>query len=205
MATVTTEPPTRAKATPLDHPYEISVNLYQRMIDLGVFRASDPVYLWKGRLVAKMTKGRQHVVTLTKLYDRVVKVIPDGWHVEQEQPIEIGRTSMPEPDLMVVRGSPDDYLNRAPGPGDVALIVEVADSSLAEDQGDVLVTYAEKMIPIYLIVNLPQRRMEVHTDPTGPAEAAFYRTVRFYGLAEELPLILDGLEIARFAVRDLLP
>ena len=37
----------------------------------------------------------------------------------------------PEPDLCVVRGESDDYTDHHPGPADIALIVEVADSSLA--------------------------------------------------------------------------
>ena len=41
---------------------------------------------------------------------------------------------MPEPDLVVVRGTWRDYKSRYPEPADTALVVEVAYSSLSEDR-----------------------------------------------------------------------
>src|SRR4051794_1123842 len=99
-------------ASPLDHPYRISIDRYNRMIEAGAFTSSERIYLWEGQLVTKMTKGRPHVVASVKLDQRLVAILPAGWHVEQEQPVEIGGHSVPEPDLMVVRGSIDDYRHR---------------------------------------------------------------------------------------------
>ena len=74
---------------------------------------------------------------------------------------------MPEPDISVVRGRSRDYINQ-PGAGDVALIVEVADKGrLAFDRGEKLGSYAGGGIPVYWIINLVDRQVEVYTDP-GP-------------------------------------
>ena len=80
----------------------------------------------------------------------------------------------------------------------------VADTSLAEDQGEVLETYAAQAIPIYWIVNLRQRRIEVYTDPTGPAGPPFYRSVHHYAADDDVPVVLDGREVGRFLARDVL-
>jgi hypothetical protein len=65
--------------------------------------------------------------------------------------------------------------------------------------------YAFNRIPIYWIVNLVENQVEVYTDPTGPAETAEYRQRRDYGVFDKIPLVIDGQEVGRFPVRDLLP
>jgi hypothetical protein len=87
----------------------------------------------------------------------------------------------------------------------VTLIVEVADSSLPMDAGEVLETYAANAIPIYWIVNIPRRRIEVYSEPSGPAESPTYRASRLYLLGEEVPVVLDGREGGRVAVDAILP
>jgi hypothetical protein len=84
-------------------------------------------------------------------------------------------------------------------------VVEVADSSLAIDSGEVLQTYAREAIPVDWIVNLPKRRIEVYTEPSGSAAAPSYRGQRSYGPDDEVPVVLDGREVGRIAVRDVLP
>lgn len=192
-------------ASPLDHPYHLSAARYYEMIELGALRQRDALYLWKGRLVAKMTKGRSHVVAQSKLTNRMVPIVPAGWHVEQDQPIAIGNDSVPEPDLTVVRGVEDDYRDAPPSARDIALVVEVSDSSLAEDLGDVLQTYAAERIPVYWIVNLPRRVIVVHEDPTGPAERPDYRIRQEYPEGAAIPVVIEGREIGRIAVSDILP
>lgn len=192
-------------ASPLDHPYHLSAERYYEMIALGALRKRDALYLWKGRLVAKMTKGRPHVVAQSKLTNRMVPLVPVGWHVEQDQPIAIGNDSAPEPDLTVIRGTEDDYRNAPPSARDIALIVEISDSSLAEDLGDVLQTYATERVPVYWVVNLPKRVIVVHEDPTGPAERPDYRVRQEYPAGTEIPVVIEGREIGRIAVSDILP
>ena len=73
---------------------------------------------------------------------------------------------MPEPDISVVRGNSDDYLDQ-PGASDVPLVVEVAavKGRLAHARGDKLDTYAGGGIPVYWIVNLVNRQVEVYSRP----------------------------------------
>jgi Uma2 family endonuclease len=85
------------------------------------------------------------------------------------------------------------------------MVVEVADSSLADDRSLKGRLYARAGIPIYWIINLVDLRVEVYTDPTGPAAAPSYRSERAYGVGEVVPLIVEGREVARVDVREFLP
>jgi Uma2 family endonuclease len=71
----------------------------------------------------------------------------------------------PEPDLAVVKGPPEAYLGRHPGPEDVLAIVEVADSSVDFDRTSKQRLYSAAGIATYWIVNIPEDRIEVFDAP----------------------------------------
>lgn len=179
---------------------------YLDMIEAGIIRDKERVFLWKGRIVEKMGRNWPHSKGVLKLLALVFQIAPPGYFVQPEQPMVLGDDSMPEPDFTVVRGTLEDYgPRRRPSAADVALIVEVSDSTLAEDRGEALESYAAAGIPVYWIVNLRANALEVYTEPTGPADLPRYRTTVVLGPADEVAVILDGLEVARLVVRDILP
>jgi Uma2 family endonuclease len=108
--------------------------------------------------------------------------------------------SEPEPDVSVIRGSIRDYENRHPGPGDVALVVEVTRTTAAKDRKLARV-YAASGIPAYWIVNVPARRLEVYSGPSGGA----YSDRRVLAETETADVVLDGQAVGTVAVADLLP
>ncbi len=179
--------------------YRFSVAQYEKMINAGVLTKQDKVELIEGLLVKKMTKNSHHLTTTWQIDRHLGARMPEGWITVTEWPILLAR-SEPEPDVMLLRGSIADYADRKPGPGQVALLVEVADSSLDDDRARAPL-FAEAGIPTYWIANIPDRRIEVYSDPAG----AEYRSRQDFGLDAEVPLILDGQTVARLLVRDLLP
>ena len=66
-------------------------------------------------------------------------------------------------------------------------------------------TYAAEGIPVYWVANLPGRLIEVHTEPTGPVDRPYYLKVQRYGPDDEVPVVIDGHEIGKIAVKDVLP
>lgn len=200
------EPPPASGAAPRrPRPHRLTIARYERMAAAGVFSEREPVFLWEGRLAEKMTKGDFHNFSETELGTRLIRIVPVGWHVRHETPMKVRDDGMPEPDLTVVRGAALDYKTRTPTAQDVALIVEVADSSLEVDSGEVMEVYAREGIPVYWIVNIPYRWIEVFTRPSGPADVPRYAERRIYRLDDEVPVVLDGREVGRVAVRDILP
>ena len=86
------------------------------------------------------------------------------------------------------------------------MLVEVADASLEQDRGPKARIYARAGIGIYWIVNLVDSQVEVYTEPTGRRnQQPRYRRQTIYGINDSVPLFIEGKEIGRIAVRDMLP
>jgi Uma2 family endonuclease len=191
-------------AKPADELWRLSIDKYHAMIREGILTEDDPVELLEGLLIRKTSKNPPHTVATSLVRKALERLVQAGWHVNTHEPITC-EDSEPEPDVKVVRGAPRDYLHRHPGPQDVALVVEVSDSSLAQDRGIKKRLYAAARIPIYWIVNLLERQIEVYTDPSGPAEQPDYRHRHDFGLSDSVPFVIDGRELGQLAVVDLLP
>ena len=100
----------------------------------------------------------------------------------------------PELDVAVVRGSDADYKHRIPTADDAGLLVEVSGSTLYQDRGKQGEAYARGRIPVYWIVNLIDRQVEVYFRP-GKSGYKWRATITFpasqsrsqSAAAEELP------------------
>jgi Uma2 family endonuclease len=99
-------------------------------------------------------------------------VIPAGWHCRNQCSLDTD-DSVSEPDVCVVRVEILDHEDRHPSRGDVALVIEVADTSLAGDRLNRRVS-ARAAIPTYWIINLVDSPLEVFTEPTGQGRDADY-------------------------------
>jgi Uma2 family endonuclease len=191
-------------AVPTEPIYRLSVAQYHAMAKHGILDDDAPVELLEGWLVQKMTKHRPRSIVTRRTRKALERLLPAGWYADSQEPITTVE-SEPEPDVLVARGEVADDLERHPGPRDVALVVEVADTSLRRDRGTKKRIYARAGIPVYWIANLPGRRFEVYTEPTGPTRRPDYRQRQEYGLDDEIPVVLDGDEVGHLPVRELLP
>ena len=113
--------------------------------------------------------------------------------------------SEPEPDVALLRGDETNYDARHPEPRDVGIVVEVADSSLLSDRRDKGRIYSAAGIPIYWVVNVIDRQIEVYTDPQAAATPPEYATRTDYPHGGSVPVVLDGVTVATLAVADLIP
>jgi Uma2 family endonuclease len=182
-----------------------SVAEYRRMIDSGILTEEDRVELLEGWIVPRMTRSPSHAAVVSLLHNCVLGPrLPRGWSYRAHSAITTP-DSEPEPDLAVVRGTARDYLKRHPGPEDIALVIEVADTSIRRDRTIKARLYARAGIPHYWIVNLPRARVEVYSEPSGPADEPTYGQRRNYGKTRTLPLTLNGVAVAQIPVRELLP
>lgn len=179
-----------------------SVEQYHRMIDSGALGEGDRVELIDGWVVEKMAKGPEHEYATGETQALLQKELPSGWHVRNQAPVTLAE-SEPEPDLSVVRGERADYKGRHPGPDDVALVVEVADTTLATDRGKATI-YARAAIPEYWIVNLGERTLEVHTDPEASGEPRYSRRRVFHD-GDHVRVVIGGRDAGTVTVADLLP
>lgn len=184
--------------------FRLSVDQYHAMIRAGILTKHDSVELLEGWLIRKMAQNPPHSVVTELTAAKLRELGPSGWCVRSEKPITLS-DSEPEPDAVLARGSTRSYAQRHPSAGEVALVVEVADATLAEDQGLKLRVYARAGIPVYWIVNVNQRRVEVHSEPTGSTDDPAYANHQNYDAGSEVPVIVDGRQIGTIRVAELLP
>jgi Uma2 family endonuclease len=207
MATEVLEEP-RTQSALFDVRHRITVEEYHRMAEAGIFGPESRVELLEGVIVDKMTKKTPHVHATDLLEDLLHHFLPRGsdYFASMGNPVTIeDRDGEPEPDAMVLRGRLSDYAGRRRTPADAALVIEVSDTSYRYDRFDKWVTYAGAGVPIYWILDLNRGRLEVHTEPSGQGETAYYAHTQIFGSDDEVPLILDGREVARFAATEILP
>jgi Uma2 family endonuclease len=191
-------------SVPMDPIFRLSVDQYHEMIRSGILRDDDQVELLEGWLVPKMSKNPPHRVATELAAAALRSIVPPGWYVSTQEPVTTS-TSEPEPDLSVVKGGPRDYIKGHPQPEHLAMVMEIADSSLSRDRGIKLRAYAYAGVPVYWLVDVTERRVEVCTLPTGPAENPAYGSVQPYAQDDLLPVVIGGREAGRIAVRDILP
>jgi Uma2 family endonuclease len=83
----------------------------------------------------------------------------------------------------------------------VGLLIEVSLGTLARDQNEKLPAYARGRIPVYWIINLVDRRIEVYTQPR---QGAYQSRVDFHP-GEAVPVVIDGQRLGEVAVDAILP
>jgi Uma2 family endonuclease len=202
MSTITPTQPMPMTLPSPSHVYRLTVDQYDRMVRDGTLDEHDPVELLGGVLVRKMPQNPEHVWAVDELGETLAARQSDAWHVRKEHPVRIPDYDEPEPDLAIVRGTRAALRGRHPGPADLYLVVEVGNTTLDDDQGVKKERYALAGIPVYWIVNLRDGRIEVYTDPDEGAGQ--YRHRVDFGPGEQAPVNINGIEVARIAVADLL-
>ncbi len=151
--------------------------------------------LIEGELISKMGKNRRHVVALMRMMQWLTAVF--GWDkVNQEAPIDVApddnQSNHPEPDAIVFRQAGRGLQAGEPQPGDLDLVVEVADTTLRFDLGVKAALYARAAVAEYWVVDLNGRRLIVHRIP----DAAGYRSIVAYNENEKVaPLAAPTQEL----------
>ena len=189
----------------LNRLHPVSVEKYHELIAAGALTTADRVELIEGYLIDMAPIGPPHSCSVGKANRLFARVLPDGWHVRQQQPVTFLR-SEPEPDLCLVRGEVEDYSARHPVAKDVGLLIEVAESTLAYDRDVKSRVYADARVRQYWIVNLIDRQLEVFQQPRATrGQPAIYRKRETLGEEERFKLELDGKQLGVFRVSHLLP
>jgi Uma2 family endonuclease len=183
---------------------KFSTARYDRMVETGLLTSEDKVELLENYVVLKMPRNPVHDGTIQLIGRRLLGALPREWDLRCQLTVALP-DSRPEPDFAVARGDARTYLPRHPTPADVGLLIEVANTSILRDQRDKARIYARANVVCYWIVNLEDRRIEVHTQPSGPGDSPAYASVVNFASGDAVPLVLDGTTVANIPVTDLLP
>jgi Uma2 family endonuclease len=138
-----------------------------------------------GDLINKLGQKPPHAYLISLLTTVLSQVFPGKIRVQL--PIRLpdpqGITSEPEPDLVVLHreSSASEFLRRHPGPSDIALLIEVSDTTFEMDRETKGRLYARSGVEVYWIVDIPQRRVLVLEEPGDE-----YKSVRIYEREEQV-------------------
>lgn len=147
-----------------DQYWRMTVAQYHLMEETGILNEDDQLELLEGLLVAKMPKNPPHRLSTGLLQDALLAILPKDYHLNLQEPITL-IDSEPEPDLAVICGQRRDYRDRHPSAKAVTLVIEVSDATLERDRTIKQRIYARAGIPIYWILNLRDRQLEIYTEP----------------------------------------
>lgn len=182
---------------------KFTVDEYHRMIEAKILTEEDPVELLEGYLVLKMPRSLAHDFAIRSLTKELGRIVPDDYTLSSQCTATFD-TSEPEPDFTIARGPYADYRSKHPGPADTAVAIECSASSLKRDRGDKAGIYARGGIPIYWVVNVEDRKIEVYSNPSGPSASPEYALCTEYAVGDSAPLTLDGKQVGAIAVVDVM-
>ena len=178
-----------------------SVEEYRRLGELGILTEDDSVELLAGWIVPKMIHNPPHDAVVELVHEALRPLLPDGWRIRIQSAITT-KDSEPEPDLAIVRGSIRAHIARHPSPNEIALVVEVADSSLQRDRLKTSL-YARAGIPAYWIVNLVEAQLEIHSHPS--LSESNYRHRDVVTGSQSGSVVIEQDEVGKVRVADLMP
>jgi Uma2 family endonuclease len=195
--------------TTLSHPALVSrpqrrfsVEEYLRLMEVGILTKHDKVELINGRIIEKISRNPPRDSAINGVTRILFESIGDCCAIRVHSSIQLS-SSVPEAEIAVVCGPHSRYDHSNPTAADVLLVVEICDST--HDQGEMASTYARDGIPLYWIVNLIDRRLEVYTDPTGPDHFSTYRQRKDIPINGTITLALPGLKKFTIKVQEFFP
>lgn len=155
--------------------HRFTVEEYHKMGEVDIFGEDDRVELIDGEVVRMTPVGLRHVRCVNRLTVLFVRFADAAgrFEVNVQNPINLGEYGEPLPDLALVKGPP---VGRLPGPAEIALVVEVSDTTITYDRTVKLPLYASVGIPEAWIVNLNEDTVEVHADPSPEG----YRSTSYF-------------------------
>ncbi len=157
--------------------YRFTREQYHEMAKSGILHEDDRVELLEGRVVVMSPIGKRHAFVVRRLNNLLAQRLSGRALVDPQNPLALGEEGEPEPDLMILKAHPSDYADRLPGPDDVLLLIEVADSSVDADKEVKIPLYAKYAVPEVWLIDLSEEIVEVYTHPT---QSGYSRTKRLH-------------------------
>jgi len=149
---------------------------FDRFIELGILTDDDKVELIGGELVPMAAKGVRHENLKFALAEWLETHLPKTLRVLSEPGWRPDRDSYCEPDLLIYPRRIKPF--SAVAAKDVALLIEVADTTMKYDAETKATLYARLGVHEYWIINAATLETRVHLDPADTAYCTVKRLAR---------------------------
>lgn len=162
--------------------HRFTIEEYHRMAEAGLLSEDDRVELIEGEIIEMAPIGSRHHACVMRLDELLRRPgVPGGYIVSVQGPVRLDEGNEVQPDLALLRRRSDFYAGELPDPGDVLLVIEVSETTLAYDRDVKLPRYARAGVPEVWIVDLEGRRLKSHSAPSAEG----YRVSREFGPGEQ--------------------
>jgi Uma2 family endonuclease len=175
-----------------------TVDEFHRMAEAGVFAEDDRLELVDGEIVQMTPIGSRHAGCVDRLNDWFGQRLSGKAIVRVQNPVLLGEQTEFYPDIALLKRRPDFYSESHPQPGDVLLVIEVADTTGDYDRRVKVLRYARAGIPEVWVVDLRERAIDVYREAAGGE----YREHQRVGVGQSL--VIPGVSDQRIAVGDVL-
>ena len=143
----------------LDEPqllrHRLSVDDYYRMAEVGLLAPDARVELIEGEIIDMAPMGTRHHSTILRLSRLLQSAIGDAALVSTQLPVRLNQRNEPEPDIALLKPSPDFYATALPTGHDCLLVIEVSDTTLPYDVRIKTPLYARHGVPEVWVFDLP--------------------------------------------------
>ena len=163
-----------------------SADDYQRMGEAGILRREDRVELIDGEIIAMTPIGPRHCACVDRATRAFITKAGDSAIVRVQGSVRLDLYSEPEPDLVLLQPRSDFYASAHPGPADILLIIEVAQSSIDYDREFKSHVYARSAVHEYWLVDLNENVLTCYAAPGGGTYQSVRRYTRGQSLAPHL-------------------
>lgn len=136
------------------------------MGEAGILTPEDRVELIYGEIVTMSPIGSPHGAGMDRANRELVRITGDKAIVRVQGAVELNDYNEPQPDVVLLRPQDDFYYSKQPGPDDIFLVVEIADSSLAYDRNIKAKLYAETGVPEYWLADIKGGCLFAYTQGT---------------------------------------
>ncbi len=164
---------------------------YHAMLRAGILHEDDRTELIEGRIYQMAAVGSHHAACVKRLNRLLTEELGARALVSVQDPIRLPDGSEPEPDLAVLRPREDFYAEAHPTPGDLFFLIEVADTTLAEDRAVKIPAYALHGVSEAWLVALRRGYVEVYRRPMPGG--GYAERVRYAGDEAVQPAAFDDL------------
>lgn len=153
-----------------------TVEEFHRLADAGVFAEDDRLELIEGEIIHMTPIGSRHAACVARL-TALLSSVQGTAIVWVQNPLHLGERSELQPDVAVLRHRSDYYAQAHPGPDDVFLVIEIADTSAVNDREVKLPLYARAGVAEVWLVDLSAETIEAYwrPDPQGYQERRVLR------------------------------
>ncbi len=141
--------------------HRLTLDDVRAMMDIGVLERGGKYELIDGMVFDVPSENPPHRDYKNEIVIHLARTLPDDWFLMADTTLDLSPNDAPSPDVYVF---PAAIATADLQPGDVCLVIEIADTSLGDDLGPKAALYARYGVQEYWVVDIARRVTFVHRE-----------------------------------------